>query len=182
MKKLSVLQRALITAVCIALCVVLPLTLHSIPNGGTLFSPMHLPVLLCGLVCGWPFGLLCGIAGPLLSSLITAMPPLAYLPTMMIELSVYGLVCGLLMKIVRTRRLMADLYISLIGALLVGRIVAGLARALIFAAGQYSVAMWVSSYFVSCLPAIIIQLVLLPALILALERAHLIPRRYPKGK
>ena len=52
MKKLTVLNKSIITALCVALCVVLPMALHAIPKGGVLFSPMHLPVLLCGLVCG----------------------------------------------------------------------------------------------------------------------------------
>ena len=179
MNKMSVLKRALICAVCIALCTVLPMAFHAVENAGSIFLPMHIPVLLCGLVCGWPFGLLCGLVGPLFSSLITMMPPMAYLPSMMIELAVYGLVSGLLMQLVRTRRIYADLYISLVGALLAGRIVAGLCRALIFAAGQYSMAAWVSSYFVTCLPGLAIQIILLPSIVFALERAHLIPRRYP---
>ena len=54
MKKLTVLNKSILTALCVALCVVLPMTLHAIPKGGVLFSPMHLPVLLCGLVCGAP--------------------------------------------------------------------------------------------------------------------------------
>ena len=74
MKKLTVLNKSIITAVCVALCVVLPMALHAIPKGGVLFSPMHLPVLLCGLVCGAPSGLICGILGPFVSSMLTGMP------------------------------------------------------------------------------------------------------------
>lgn len=64
MEKMSHIKKEVITAVCIALCVVLPMTFHTIPNAGKIFCPMHIPVLLCGLICGWPYGLLCGIAGP----------------------------------------------------------------------------------------------------------------------
>lgn len=180
MKSMTAIKKSMITAVCIALCVVLPMAFHSIPNAGTLLSPMHLPVLLCGLVCGWPFGLLCGLAGPILSSLITGMPPMAYLPSMLIELAIYGLVAGLLMQLLHTGRLFADLYVSLAAAMLAGRMIAGIAKALIFAQGSYSIGVWATSYFVSCLPAIIIQLALLPALCIALEKARLIPVRYPK--
>ena len=73
MKKLTVLNKSIITALCVALCVVLPMALHAIPKGGVLFSPMHLPVLLCGLVCGAPFGLICGILGPFVSSILTGL-------------------------------------------------------------------------------------------------------------
>ncbi len=178
MNKLSNLTKCAATAVCMALCVVLPMALHAVPNAGVLLSPMHIPVLLCGLVCGWPFGLLCGIAGPALSSFITGMPVPGYLPVMAIELALYGLTSGLLMRVVRTGRLMADLYISLAGAMLAGRVITGIARSLIFAAGTYSLELWVSGYFVSSFPGIILQLILLPILYLALQRAHLIPARY----
>lgn len=180
MNKMSGIKKSIITAVCAALCVVLPMAFHSIPNAGIILLPMHIPVLLCGMLCGWPFGLLCGLLGPLLSNLLTAMPIMAYLPGMMIELAVYGLVVGLLMRWVRTGKSLLDMYISLLGAMLLGRIVAGAAKALLFAAGQYSMAAWVASYFVSGFPGILIQLVLIPAVMIALEKAHLIPARYPR--
>lgn len=118
MTRLSYVKKAILTAACIALCVVLPMAFHAIPNAGNIYCPMHMPVLLCGLVCGWPFGLLCGVAGPVLSSLFTGMPSMAYLPSMVIELAAYGFVAGIMMRIVHTKRLLADLYISLAAALL----------------------------------------------------------------
>ncbi len=180
MLRMSYVTRAMITAVCLALCVVLPLAFHSIPNAGSIFCPMHIPVLLCGLLCGWSFGLLCGLAGPLLSTLFTGMPPMAYLPGMMVELAVYGLVTGILMQTVHTKKTYADLYISLIAAMLCGRIIAGIAKALLFSAGSYSLAVWTTSYFVTSLPGIAIQIILVPAVIFALEKSGLVPARYPK--
>lgn len=177
---MSVVKRAIITAICIALCVVLPQAFHAIPRAGMIYLPMHIPVLLCGLICGWPFGLLCGLAGPALSSVITGMPPAATLPSMMIECAIYGCIAGLLMAIVRTRKTYLDLYISLIGAMLCGRIIAGILQALIFSAGKYSISAWATSYFVTALPGIIIQIVLLPSIVFALMKAKLIPERYPK--
>lgn len=165
------------TGVCIALCVVLPFAFHVIPNGGTIFSPMHLPVLICGLICGWPYGLACGLLGPLLSSLITQMPGAAYLPPMMVELALYGLITGLMMQLVHTGKLTLDLYVSLIVAMLVGRVIAGLARGLIFAPGKFTIQAWATGYFVTSFPAIILQLILIPILYLALKRAHLMPER-----
>ncbi|RZT03003.1 ECF transporter S component [Cuneatibacter caecimuris] len=178
MTKMSYVKRSMITAVCIALCVVLPMAFHSIQNAGSIFSPMHIPVLLCGLICGWPFGLLCGIAGPVLSSLLTSMPAMAYLPPMAVELAVYGLAAGIMMQAVHTKKIYADLYLSLIAAMLAGRLVAGAAKALIFAPGSYSMAAWAGSYFVTCWPAIVIQLALIPTICFALEKARLIPARY----
>ena len=177
---MSLVKKAMFTAVCAALCVVLPMAFHAIPNAGGIFLPMHIPVLLCGLICGWPFGLACGLVGPLLSSLLTGMPPMAYLPSMLVELATYGLVCGLLMQLVRTKTLYVDLYISLAGGMLIGKVIAGVARALIFAAGSYTMAAWTTSYFVTALPGIALQLALIPTIVFALERARLIPVRYPK--
>jgi thiamine transporter ThiT len=179
MSKMSLVKRSMITAVSIGLCVVLPMAFHSIPNGGTLFSPMHIPVLLAGLLCGWSFGLLCGLAGPLLSSLIAGMPPMAYLPSMLIELAVYGLVSGLMFNLFRTKKLYVDLYISLVVALIAGRIVAGIAKALIFAPGSYSMAAWATGYFVATWPGMVIHLALIPTIVVALMKAKLIPQRYP---
>ena len=182
MKKMSYVKRSIITAVCIALCVVLPMAFHSIKNAGNIFAPMHIPVLLCGLICGAPFGLLCGIAGPILSSLFTAMPPIAILPAMAVELAAYGLFTGLFMSIVRTKKLFLDLYVSLIAAQICGRILAGIAKALIFSAGSYSVTVWATSYFVTSLPGIAIQLALVPSIVYALQKARLVTVRLPAAK
>lgn len=179
MLQMSYVKRSIITAVCIALCVVLPMAFHSIPNSGSVLCPMHIHVLLCGLICGWQFGLLCGLAGPLFSSLITGMPPMAYLPPMMLELAVYGLVCGIMLQLVHTKKLYADLYVSLLVSMVAGRVVAGLAKAFLFSGGEYTMAAWVSSYLVTCWPAIVIQLVLIPAVVAALMKARLVPERYP---
>ncbi len=177
--KLSPAKKLVFAAVCVALCVVIPQAFHMIPNGGTVFLPMHIPVLLCGLICGWPFGLICGVLGPLLSNLTFQMPPAAMLPSMMVECAVYGAVSGLLMRYVRTRHSVADLYISLISAMVLGRVVAGLAKAWIFTPGTAPFA-WVTTSLVAGIPGIVIQLILMPAVIYALTKAHLIPQRYLK--
>lgn len=177
--KLSPVKKIILTALMIALCVVLPIAFHSIPNGGSIFLPMHIPVLLCGLVCGWGYGGLCGLVGPLLSSLLTGMPPAAILPGMMVECCVYGLVTGLMMRYVRTGKTTLDLYLSLVAAMLLGRVLSGIAKALIFTPGM-SLAAWAAASFVTAIPGIIIQLVLIPLVVLALTKAKLLPQRYEK--
>lgn len=178
---MSVIKKTVITAVCIALCVVLPMAFHFIPNSGTVLSPMHIPVLLCGLVCGWAFGLAAGLLGPLVSSLLTGMPPAPYLGPMMVELAVYGLVTGLMLKLVKTGKLYVDLYISLVTAMLVGRVIAGLARGFLFAPGQFTLQLWATGYFVTSLPGVLVHLAIIPSLVVALEKARLIPARYQKA-
>ena len=170
-------KKLVFTAVCAALCVVLPMAFHAVPNGGTVLLPMHIPVLLCGLICGWPYGGVCGLVGPLLSSLLTGMPPAAVLPSMMVECGVYGLVSGLLMQLVHTRRPVLDLYISLVSAMVLGRVVSGVAKALIFNPGVSPFA-WVTTSLVTGIPGIITQLLLMPLVIYALTRARVIPARY----
>ena len=105
---------------------------------------------------------------------------MAYLPSMMVELAAYGFVSGLMMQLFHSGKLMTDLYVSLVGAMLIGRIIAGVSRTLIFAAGSYSMGAWITSYFVTALPGIIVQLIAIPAIYFALEKAHLIPVRYSR--
>ena len=177
--KITPVKRTVLGALCVALCVVLPIAFHAIPNAGSIFLPMHIPVLLCGLVCGWPYGGVCGLIGPLISSLLTSMPPAAMLPSMMVECCAYGFVSGLLMKYIRTKHSVADLYISLVSAMAAGRIIAGFAKAWIFTPGISPFA-WVTTSLVSGIPGIVIQLILMPMVVYALTRAKLIPCRYCK--
>ena len=177
--KLTPVKKLVFTAVCAALCLVLPMAFHSVPNAGTIFLPMHIPVLLCGLICGWPYGGVCGIVGPLLSSLVTGMPPAAMLPSMMVECCAYGFVTGMLMRHVHTKHAVADLYVSLVSAMVVGRVVAGFAKAWIFTPGISPFA-WATTSLVTGIPGIVIQLILMPMVVLALTKAKLIPNRYPK--
>ena len=175
--KFSNIKRLTVTALSIALCVVLPIAFHVIPNAGSVMLPMHIPVLLCGLICGWQYGLLCGILGPMVSSLVTGMPPAAILPGMMVECGMYGCVGGLLMERIRTGNLYGDLYICLPVAMLAGRVISGIVKALILTPGL-SFTAWATASFVTALPGISIQLILIPTLIVALTRAGLIPARY----
>jgi len=170
---MSKTKKLVYTALCIALGIVLPQLMHTIPNAGSIFLPMHLPVLLCGLLCGWSYGLVCGALTPILSSFITGMPPMAYVAGMTAELAVYGLLTGLLIGAIKTKKPITKIYISLVTAMIAGRVVYGLLNAAIFNVGSYSVQIWLTSLFITSLPGIIIQLILIPALVLALKKARL---------
>ena len=180
---MSHVKKLCIGAICAAFCCILPPLFHAAALGSA-FSPLHLPVLLCGLLCGWQYGLLCGVAGPVLSCLISGMPVPAMLITMIPELCVYGLLSGFLMGQLRTGRTLTDGYLSLIPSMIAGRIAGGCVQALVFAAGtgSYSLSLWASSYFVATLPGAVTQLILLPCIVLVLTRAKLIPERYPAQK
>ncbi|MEA5050294.1 MAG: ECF transporter S component [Oscillospiraceae bacterium] len=166
-------KKLVFAGLCTALGVALPIAFHAIPNAGGIFLPMHIPVLLCGLLCGPAYGLACGVLAPLLSAALTGMPPAAVLPSMLCELAVYGLVSGLLAGCVHTKSSAADVYIALLGAMLAGRAVSGALNALLFRAGAYSLQTWLAASFVTALPGIAAQLLLIPALVFALRKARL---------
>ena len=180
MNKMSSIKRATITAVCIALCYILPLAFHAV-GAGPVFAPMHLPVLLCGLICGSGFGLFCGIAGPVLSCVLSGMPTATQLIYFVPELMLYGFVTGLMLDLVHTQKLLPDLYIALLTAMLAGRVVGGIAQALFYlGSGQtFTVAAIAAGYFVRALPGIISQLIVIPILVTTLMKARLISNRYP---
>lgn len=180
MQTMSSVKKAVITALCIALCYVMPIAFHAF-GAGSVLCPMHIPVLICGLICGWQYGLLCGLAGPAISSALGGMPTAADLPAMMTELAIYGFVSGLLIRLIRTRSTYADLYLAMIAAMILGRVAAGIVKAWIFTTGEaYTLRLWATAHLVTSLPGILIQLVFIPSIVFALMKARLIPARYPK--
>jgi hypothetical protein len=176
MYNMNITKKYVITAMCITLCTVLPLTLHAVPGAANTLLPMHIPVFLCGLITGWYFGLLAGLFGPLLSSFTTGMPTMAYAPVMMVELAAYGALAGIIVHFARMENKYVNLYAAIIPAMIIGRVIAGVARAFLFmpVVETTIIAWWVSSYFITSFPGIIIQLILLPAVIFSLEKAKLI--------
>lgn len=172
---MSKTRKLVFTALFIAMGIVLPIAFHLFPNGGRTFLPMHIPVLLCGLVAGPLSGLACGILTPLLSSAMTGMPPAAVLPGMTVELACYGMLSGLFMKSLPIQSRTGRIYASLILAMLIGRAIAGLFQAFIFQAGSYTLSLWLSGYFLTGLPGILLQLVLVPLIVRALEKSSLFP-------
>lgn len=157
-------------ALCIALGLVLPMAFHFIPNAGSIFLPMHIPVLLCGLLCGPYFGLLCGFLVPILSSILTGMPPAPILPGMICELAVYGAISGFMARKVKFKNELASVYVQLLTAMIAGRIVYGILNALVFHAGSYSMSIFIGTAFVTAFPGIVIQLLFLPSIVMLLNK------------
>lgn len=162
------IQKLVSAALLIAVGILLPIVFHSIGGMavGTLLLPMHLPILIAGALLGWEYGLLCAIITPLISFLTTGMPMLAKLPYMMVELICYGVIIALLYK--KTHKLL----ISLLAAQIIGRAVYALllfATALLFNWQSVS-AITVWTAFVTGLPGIALQWVLVPLVVSAVKR------------
>ena len=163
----------------LALGLVLPFFTGQIPQIGSMLLPMHIPVFLCGLICGWQYGAAVGFIVPLMRSVLFGMPPL--FPTaaaMAFELLTYGLVVGLLYSRSRWQCVVA-LYRCLILAMVAGRVVWGLVEIPllgIFADG-FTVQAFLAGALLNAIPGILLQLILIPALMVALNRTGLVPFR-----
>lgn len=160
-----------ISAMSIALGLVIPRVLHTIPNAGTLFLPMHFPVLLGAFFLEPAYALIIGLATPVLSSLITGMPPaFPVLPFMMAELSVYALTASILF-----RKLKVDKTISLVAAMIFGRAAAALAVwVLVIGFGAKLPSAWkfFLATFTGSLPGIAIQLALIPSIVSVVQKGR----------
>lgn len=172
MKRNSLNVKYLVTtAMLLALGLVLPTFFHLF-GAGTVFLPMHIPVLIAGLACGSPYGAACGLILPYLSSVLTGMPPLYPVAVAMsLELCAYGVVTGLLF-----RKLKVNLYVALVGGMLCGRIVSGAANAILMgvAGKPYGLATFLTVSFVDGLPGILIQLIVVPVVVVLLIKIRLV--------
>lgn len=180
MKSNSIVKNLVMAAVCLALCYVLPFLTGQIPQIGGMLSPMHIPVLLCGLICGWPYALVVGAVAPILRSLTLGMPPL--FPTaaaMCFELAAYGLFARLIYTLLRKKTKlpdMADIYVALVSAMLLGRVVWGVAMcALMGISGKsFTFDAFLAGAFVNAVPGIIVHIALIPLIVFALKKAKVI--------
>ena len=167
-------RRMVYAALCLALALVLPFLTGQIPQIGSALCPMHIPVLLCGFLCGWPWGLAVGCMAPLLRSVLFGMPPM--IPgaiAMAFELATYGAVAGFLYR--KLPKTIPGIYASLLAAMICGRVVWGIAR-LILAGVQgngFTFAMFLSGAITTAIPGIIVQLILIPVIVKAMEDAGL---------
>lgn len=165
------LYRMILAAMFLALALVLPFLTGQIPQIGSALCPMHIPVLLCGFFCGPWYALAVGFIAPLMRFALFGMPPI--MPTgiaMCFELAAYGLVAGLLYRWLPKSRV--NIYVSLIGAMIIGRVVWGAARVVLYGLGksQFGWAAFMSGAFINAIPGIIVQIVLIPVLVMTLEK------------
>ena len=161
-------------ALFLALALVLPFLTGQIPQIGSALSPMHIPVLLCGFLVGWPWGLAVGFIAPLLRSVIFGMPVMVPgAVAMAFELAVYGLVSGILYRLLPKKKW--SIYVTLIVAMLAGRVVWGIARLIIagLSGNSFTWALFLAGAFTNAVPGIILHIILIPVIVMVLEHAGL---------
>lgn len=173
-KSFSSTQKLVLSALFLALCFILPMVTGHVPQIGNMLCPMHLPVLLCGFLCGGPYGLAVGFIAPLLRSVTMGMPPM--FPTalaMAFELATYGLVSGLLYR--RVRHTVPMMYAVLVAAMVAGRLVWGAVRFVLagLTASSFPFSAFLSGAVLTAVPGIIAQLILIPLILVALQKAKL---------
>ena len=165
------IRRMVLAAFFIALGMILPYFTGQIPTIGRMLLPMHIPVLLCGFIVGGPYGLAVGLILPLFRSYLLGMPPL--FPTavaMTFELGAYGFLTGYLYRHLPKNSF--TIYLSLVLAMLGGRAVGGLASLSLYGlSGQaFSWQLFMSGAFINAVPGIILQLIAIPAIVIALKK------------
>lgn len=187
MRKNDMLYRMIVTAVLLALGLILPFLTGQLQAFGKLLSPLHIPVLICGMTCGWVWGGALGAVLPLLRMALFGMPaaPMAY--PMTFELCAYGVLTGVVYPYLRRKLcerrganriavMLASLGLAMVG----GRIVGGAAKALLLWGGviggaPMTFSLFVTSYFVDTAVGAVVHLIVVPAVVLALEKARLSP-------
>lgn len=165
-----------LSAMFLAIGYILPFFTGQIREIGNMLLPMHIPVLLCGLICGWKYGLVVGFILPLTRSVIFGMPllyPSAFV--MAFELAAYGGIIGYLFYHARFQ-CVVSLYRCMLMAMLGGRIVWGIVMMCCLGIGAdgFTFSAFFAGAFLNAIPGIILQLILIPSIMLVLDRAHLV--------
>ncbi|MGM9941987.1 MAG: ECF transporter S component [Bulleidia sp.] len=170
------MKKLVLSGMFLALGIVLPFLTGNIPQIGSMMCPMHIPVLLCGFICGWKYGMVVGLITPLLRSAMFGMPPM--FPSavgMAFELMTYGFLSGFLYEHSRWQCVKA-LYRCLVLAMIGGRLVWGAAMIVLLGinGGMFTFQAFLSGALLNAVPGIAIQLVLIPAVMVALHKAGVV--------
>lgn len=166
------LNKIVLAAMFLSIGMILPLITSQIKEIGDTLLPMHIPVMLCGFICGWKYGFFIGMVLPLIRGVVFGMPPIY--PNaiwMAIELSVYGFVIGFLYVKLNLKNV-KGIYISLLSAMILGRIAWGISKAVLLGVSNkaFTISMFISGGFIDALPGIILQLILIPSIISILNK------------
>ena len=174
--KYKSLKNTVLAAMFIGIGLVLPFFTGQLRNIGNMLLPMHIPVLLCGLICGWQYGLLIGFLLPVMRSSLFSKPvmyPNAL--AMAFELATYGFTVGFLYSH-SNRQCVKSLYICMLSAMIAGRIVWGFAEIVLLGLknSTFTFSAFISGALLNSIPGIILQLILIPAIMVALNKAKLV--------
>ena len=174
MKKLS-LKYLVLSGLFLALGLIMPFFTAQIPSIGNRLLPMHIPVLLCGFICGGPYGLAVGFITPIFRSVIFGMPPM--FPTavaMAFELAAYGFVSGIIYRLLPKKNIY--IYTTLIISMICGRAIWGIVSILLYGANgtAFSWKLFMTGAFINAIPGILIQIIIIPIIIIAVTKSNLI--------
>jgi LytS/YehU family sensor histidine kinase len=175
MRKQNKSLKVTLAALFLALAFVMPFLTGQIPEIGAMLCPLHIPVILCGYICGGPWGLAVGFIAPLFRSLTLGMPP--FFPTavcMAFELATYGAVAGFMHK--RLPRKKIYIYVSLLTAMIIGRLVWGAAMFICLGinGGAFTFSAFIAGAILNAVPGIIVQIILIPILVMKLDKSRVI--------
>lgn len=174
MKQLST-KKIVLSGVFLALGLVMPFLTGQIPSIGSKLLPMHIPVLLCGFICGWPYGLIVGFIVPILRSLLFTMPPMFPVAiAMAFELASYGCIAGLLYLLFPRKSIYT--YVTLVVSMISGRIVWGIVSYILLSisGAAFTWDIFMAGAFLNAIPGILIQIIIIPILVISLQKAKLI--------
>lgn len=168
------LRKLTYSALYMAIALILPFVTGQIPEIGAMLCPMHIPALLCGFMCGWPWGVAVGFISPLLRSVMFGMP--AMFPAaiaMAFELAVYGGMAGLLYSRLPRKKWM--IYAALLISMIAGRVVWGAVQALLagLSGNSFTWTLFLTGAVINAIPGIIMQLALIPVLVITMDKAGL---------
>ena len=182
-KTVSPARRIVLAALFLALAFLLPMVTGHVPQVGNMLCPMHFPILLCGFVLGGPWGLAVGFVAPLLRSVLFGMPPMFPIAvSMAFELAAYGLVSGLVWR--RVKHTLPMMYAALVTAMVAGRLVWGAVRFVLagLTGSSFPFSAFLSGALLTAVPGILAQLVLIPLILTALQKARVYGLRHPHCK
>ena len=175
MNRQDTLIKMILSALFLALAYVMPFLTGQIPEIGSMLCPLHIPVILCGFICGWKYGLVIGLIAPLFRSLTLGMPPIFPTATSMsFELAAYGAISGVMYNILPKKKLY--IYCSLLTAMIIGRIVWGIAMFICMGIknSTFTFNAFVAGAFVNALPGIILQIIVIPVILMTLEKINIL--------
>mgnify|MGYP000301547387 FL=1 len=173
-KNTKTVRQLVLAALFLALAFVLPLLTGQVPKVGNMLCPMHFPVLLCGFVLGGPWGLAVGFAAPLLRSVLFGMPPMFPVAiSMAFELATYGAVAGFMYR--KVQHTLPMIYATLVTSMVAGRLVWGAVRFVLagLSGSSFPFSAFLSGAVLTAVPGIVAQLILIPLIVAALQKAKL---------